>query len=320
MNTEIPILLANPRGFCAGVDRAIDIVQRALEIFGRPIYARHEVVHNQFVVERLRQQGACFVDDLDEVPCGSTVVFSAHGVAPTVWEVAKQRQLKVLDATCPLVTKVHLELISHARKGRAVILIGHAGHPEVIGTLGQFDAQYGGSIHLVENITDVESLSFSQEQGLAYVTQTTLSVDDTAAIIAALKSRWPHIIGPAKNDICYATQNRQQAVRALARQCDLLIIIGSANSSNSNRLREIAERANVESYLLQSRHDIKDQWLTNKTSIGVSAGASAPEELVQEVVAELCRRGAGPVKELTGTIEKVSFSLPPALRRTPAPT
>ena len=315
MNKNVPILLANPRGFCAGVDRAIDIVQRALEIFGRPVYARHEVVHNQFVVESLRKRGACFVDELDEVPCGSTVVFSAHGVAPSVWAMAKKRKLKVLDATCPLVTKVHLELMQHARAGRTVILIGHAGHPEVVGTLGQFDHSFGGSVHLVETISDAQTFMPGKNQGLAYVTQTTLSVDDTAAIVAILKRRWPDIIGPVKKDICYATQNRQEAVRALARQCDLLIVIGSVNSSNSNRLREIAERSGVESYLLQSHHDIEDRWLENKKSIGVSAGASAPEKLVQEVVAELCRRGAGPVKELSGAVEKVSFSLPRVLQK-----
>lgn len=309
------VILANPRGFCAGVDRAIAIVERALELFGAPIYVRHEVVHNKFVVDGLRAKGAIFVDELDEIPEGATVIFSAHGVAKSVWQEAEQRGLRIFDATCPLVTKVHMEVAKHARAGRDVVLIGHAGHPEVEGTMGQYEkSAAGGQIHLVENTQDVGALQISRDQDVAFVTQTTLSVDDTAAIIAALKERIPNIIGPRTDDICYATQNRQDAVKALATECDLVLVVGSPNSSNSNRLREIAAKHGREAYLIDNASQIQSGWLEGKRAIGVTAGASAPEVLVQEVIAALKRLGAN-ARELTGQHEKVFFQLPKALQQ-----
>ncbi len=302
--------LANPRGFCAGVDRAIDIVERALELFGPPIHVRHEVVHNRFVVERLREDGAVFVDELDEVPDGATVIFSAHGVSQAVREEAARRDLTVFDATCPLVTKVHLEVARHRKQGTECILIGHAGHPEVEGTLGQ--ARDG--IYLIETPADVAGLAVNDADNLAYVTQTTLSVDDTAAVIAALKARFPKIGGPKKDDICYATQNRQDAVKALARQCDVVLVVGSPNSSNSNRLKEIAEKMDVPAYLIDGADDIQANWITGKTHVGITAGASAPEVLVAQVVARLESWGAESVVDVVGKPENVSFSLPAALR------
>ncbi len=309
------VSLANPRGFCAGVDRAIDIVDRALDIFGTPVYVRHEVVHNRFVVDDLRRRGAIFVQELDEVPGGALVVFSAHGVAAAVRRAAEQRGLKVLDATCPLVTKVHMEVLQYSREGRETILIGHAGHPEVMGTMGQYDRSGDGDIYLVESVGDVQTLKVKNADHLAFVTQTTLSVDDTRRIIEALEARFPGIVGPRKDDICYATQNRQDAVKQLAGDCDLVLIVGSANSSNSNRLREIAAKRGIESYLVDSPDGIKDGWLEGKQHIGVSAGASAPETLVQEIVATLAARGDCQVSELPGVEERITFSLPRELRR-----
>lgn len=308
------VLLANPRGFCAGVDRAIAIVERALELFGAPIYVRHEVVHNKFVVDGLRAKGAVFVDELDQVPRGATVIFSAHGVAKAVWKDAEERGLRVFDATCPLVTKVHMEVAKHARAGRDVVLVGHAGHPEVEGTMGQYEkSAAGGRIHLVESTEDVEALQVTRPAEVAFVTQTTLSVDDTAAIIAALKERFPGIVGPRTDDICYATQNRQDAVKALAAECDLVLVVGSPNSSNSNRLREIAAKNGCEAYLIDNAAQIKAAWLDGKSSVGVTAGASAPAVLVQEVIAALKQRGLE-ARELVGQAEKVFFSLPKALQ------
>jgi 4-hydroxy-3-methylbut-2-enyl diphosphate reductase len=310
------ILLANPRGFCAGVDRAIEIVKRAIETLGAPIYVRHEVVHNRFVVEDLRQRGAIFVEELDEVPDGATVIFSAHGVSQAVRSEAERRGLKVFDATCPLVTKVHLEVARHCRQGRDVVLIGHAGHPEVEGTMGQWNAQCGqGRIYLVEDVGDVAGLELSQPENCAYTTQTTLSVDDTMGIIEALRARFPAIQGPKNDDICYATQNRQDAVRLLAGKADLVLVVGSANSSNSNRLRELAEREGVQAHLIDGAADIRPEWLAGKRRIGVTAGASAPEVLVQEVIARLRELGAdGSVQDLEGEPENMVFALPKELR------
>jgi 4-hydroxy-3-methylbut-2-enyl diphosphate reductase len=308
------IHLAKPRGFCAGVDRAIGIVERALELFGAPIYVRHEVVHNRFVVEGLRARGAIFVEELTEVPAGATVIFSAHGVSQTVRQEAERRGLRVFDATCPLVTKVHMEVIRHSRAGREAILIGHAGHPEVEGTLGQYDERHGGRMYLVETLEDVQRLAVRNPEDLAYVTQTTLSLDDTARMIAALRERFPHIQGPKQDDICYATQNRQDAVRELAHQCDLILVVGSRNSSNSNRLRELAEKEGVTAYLIDGPQDIEPAWLTDRTHIGVTAGASAPEVLVQQVIERLHRLGAATVIENPGREEQMIFALPRELR------
>jgi 4-hydroxy-3-methylbut-2-enyl diphosphate reductase len=309
------ILLANPRGFCAGVDRAIEIVERALAQLGAPIYVRHEVVHNRFVVEDLRAKGAVFVEEIDEVPAGATCIFSAHGVSQAVRSAARARGLTVFDATCPLVTKVHIEVQRYAREGRDVVLIGHAGHPEVEGTMGQFDPRHGGQIHLVETVADVARLSPARPGHMAYVTQTTLSMDDTAAVIDALRARFPAIHGPRKDDICYATTNRQEAVKALASQCDRLLVVGSKNSSNSNRLREIAELAGTPAHLIDGPEDIDPAWVQGCARVGVTAGASAPEVLVQQVVARLQALGGRLPQELPGRAEHVVFSLPPALRR-----
>lgn len=311
------ILLANPRGFCAGVDRAIEIVKRALEIFGAPIYVRHEVVHNRYVVEDLRARGAVFVEELDQVPDGATVIFSAHGVSQAVRGEAARRGLKVFDATCPLVTKVHMEVAQHCRAGRDVVLIGHAGHPEVEGTMGQWNADSaGGRIYLVEDVDDVARIDVGQPQNLAYTTQTTLSVDDTRGIIEALRERFPAILGPRKDDICYATQNRQDAVRRLAAECDLLLVVGSVNSSNSNRLRELAEKQGIPAYLIDGAANIDPDWLAGRRQIGLTAGASAPELLVQGVVDRLRELGASGVRQLEGEPENVIFALPKELRIT----
>jgi len=309
------ILLANPRGFCAGVDRAIEIVERALESFGAPIYVRHEVVHNRFVVDGLRNRGAVFVDELHEVPDGATVIFSAHGVSQAVRAEADRRGLRVFDATCPLVTKVHMEVVRHAKAGRDVVLIGHAGHPEVEGTLGQWNKQQAsGDIHLVETPEDVARLKPKDPENLAYVTQTTLSVDDTKAVIEALREHFPAVLGPRHDDICYATQNRQDAVRKLGQQCDLVLVVGSHNSSNSNRLRELAEKQGVPAYLIDGADDIRDEWLADRHRIGVTAGASAPEELVRNVIERLRASGASDVRELEGEVETITFALPKELR------
>ena len=308
------VKLANPRGFCAGVDRAIDIVNRALDIFGAPIYVRHEVVHNKFVVDALRERGAIFVEELHEVPDNVIVVFSAHGVPQSVRQEAELRQLRVFDATCPLVTKVHMEVVRYSREGRECVLIGHQGHPEVEGTMGQYDEVNGGHIYLVENETDVSQLDVKVPGNLAYVTQTTLSVDDTAKVIDALRKRFPTISGPKKDDICYATQNRQDAVKQLALECDLVLVVGSPNSSNSNRLRELADRCGADAYLIDSALDIRPSWLVGKKAIGVTAGASAPEVLVRDVVNKLETLGARPPAELPGAIESISFSMPRELR------
>ncbi len=310
--TEIPqmkVLLANPRGFCAGVDRAIEIVERALEKFGAPIYVRHEVVHNRFVVDNLRNKGAVFVDELDEVPENATVIFSAHGVSRKVREEAESRGLNVFDATCPLVTKVHVEVTQYRKQGLEIILIGHAGHPEVEGTMGQAD----GGILLVETIDDVKQLEVRDPERLAYVSQTTLSMDDTARIVDALRDRFPAIQGPRKDDICYATQNRQDAVKQMVNRCDVVFVVGSPNSSNSNRLREIAEYRNVPAYLVDGPDEIRGEWLLGKQQAGVTAGASAPESLVQAVVKKLGGHGVS-VSELEGPKENISFSLPARLR------
>jgi len=305
------VLLANPRGFCAGVDRAIEIVERCLEMFGPPIYVRHEVVHNRNVVERLREAGAVFVDELADVPDGATVIFSAHGVPRSVREEAEKRGLHVFDATCPLVTKVHMEVVRYRKDGIEVVLIGHAGHPEVEGTMGQ--ARDG--VYLVERPADVERLHVRDPARLAYVTQTTLSMDDTARVVDALRQRFPQVHGPRRDDICYATQNRQDAVKALAAECDLVLVVGSRNSSNSNRLREIAEQLGVPAYLIDGPDDIDRHWLDGCRTIGVTAGASAPERLVQQVVARLQGWGAAPAEEFTGRRENVVFSLPKPLRK-----
>ena len=303
------IILANPRGFCAGVDRAIEIVERAIALHGAPIYVRHEVVHNKFVVNNLRQKGAVFIEDLADVPSGSILIFSAHGVSQAVREEAAQRGFTLFDATCPLVTKVHNEVARLRDKGKEVIMIGHAGHPEVEGTMGQGV----GSMYLVESPADVQLLQVKDEKNLAFVTQTTLSIDDTAAIIEALKSRFPAIVGPKKDDICYATQNRQDAVKQLSKQCDVVIVVGSPNSSNSNRLREVAHNLNIPAYLVDDATGLRAEWLQGKQHIGISAGASAPEVLVQDVIKRLQEMGAGSVLELQGINENVVFSLPKAL-------
>ena len=308
------ILLAEPRGFCAGVDRAIAIVERALELFGAPLYVRHEVVHNRHVVEGLRARGAVFVEALSEVPDGATVIFSAHGVSKAVEEEAARRGLQVFDATCPLVTKVHMEVARHARAGRECVLIGHAGHPEVEGTLGRYDNARGGAIHLVETLADVQRLEVKDPDRLGYVTQTTLSVDDTRVIVEALRARFPAIEGPRKDDICYATQNRQDAVRRLAAECDLILVVGSPNSSNSNRLRELAEQQGVEAHLLDDAGQLRPEWLEGKRAVGVTAGASAPEVLVQAVLDALRARGGQLETPLHSVSEDVSFPLPRALR------
>lgn len=309
------IVLANPRGFCAGVDRAIEIVKRALETLGAPIYVRHEVVHNRFVVEDLKARGAVFVEELDEVPDDATVIFSAHGVSQAVRAEAERRGLKVFDATCPLVTKVHLEVARHCRAGRDVVLIGHAGHPEVEGTMGQWSRENGsGRIYLVEDVEDVAALEVGQPENLAYTTQTTLSVDDTRGVIEALRDRYPAIQGPKNDDICYATQNRQDAVRELAAQCDLVLVVGSPNSSNSNRLRELAERDGVEAYLVDGADEIDPEWIVGRRHVGVTAGASAPDVLVRGVIARLGELGAGDVRELSGQPENMVFALPKELR------
>ena len=289
------VILANPRGFCAGVDRAIDIVERALDLFGAPIYVRHEVVHNRYVVNHLRERGAVFVDELCEVPDDATVIFSAHGVSQAVRSEAGQRGLRVFDATCPLVTKVHLEVSRFSQQGRECILIGHAGHPEVEGTMGQYDTSAGGRMYLVEDLADVQQLQVMRPHKLSYVTQTTLSMDDTARVIAALRARFPAIQGPRRDDICYATQNRQDAVRELSRQADVVLVVGSPNSSNSNRLRELAEQQGVPGYLLDSPDQIQEAWLQGKQTVAVTAGASAPEVLVQQVITRLKETGADAV-------------------------
>ena len=309
------IVLANPRGFCAGVDRAIEIVKRAIESFGAPIYVRHEVVHNRFVVEDLRQRGAVFVEELDEVPTGATVIFSAHGVSQAVRAEAAMRGLKIFDATCPLVTKVHIEVARHCRNGRDVVLIGHEGHPEVEGTMGQWRQEDGkGKIYLVEDVEDALALEVEQPDNFAYTTQTTLSVDETRDVIAALKKKFPMIQGPKHDDICYATQNRQDAVRELAAKCDLVLVVGSINSSNSNRLRELSETEGCEAYLIDGAEFIKPEWLVGRKNIGVTAGASAPEVLVQGVINRLQSLGAGAVTELDGEPENIVFALPKELR------
>jgi 4-hydroxy-3-methylbut-2-enyl diphosphate reductase len=314
------IRLANPRGFCAGVDRAIDIVNRALDIFGAPIYVRHEVVHNKFVVNTLQERGAIFVDDLVDIPLkdrqgrSSIVIFSAHGVSREIKEGAKEKGFKVFDATCPLVTKVHFEVTKYSRAGRECVLIGHQFHPEVEGTMGQYDRSFGGKIYLVESVDDVQSLQVHYPNKLSYVTQTTLSMDDTAKIIEALRDRFPSIQGPRKNDICYATQNRQDAVKQLALECDLLLVVGSPNSSNSNRLKELAERLGCDSYLIDSVDDIEESWFEGKSRFGITAGASAPEVLVQQVVKHLQEIGHIEPQELQGVEENIVFSMPKELR------
>ncbi len=305
------IHLANPRGFCAGVDRAIGIVENALEIFGAPVYVRHEVVHNKYVVDGLREKGAIFVDELDEVPDDATVIFSAHGVAKAVREEAARRKLRVFDAICPLVTKVHMEVGKYQQDGRESILIGHAGHPEVEGTLGQYNASDGrGGMYLVESVQDVWDLKVKDPDFLAFVTQTTLSMDDTAEIIDALRERFPKIAGPKKEDICYATQNRQDAVKRLLENSDLILVVGSQTSSNSTRLKEIAEKQGIAAYLIDNADEIQASWLHGKTSVGVTAGASAPEVLVEHVVEKLIEWGGHTVNEVPGIIEQVVFSLP----------
>ncbi len=308
------VILANPRGFCAGVDRAIAIVERAIELFGAPIYVRHEVVHNKFVVDGLRNKGAIFVEELAEVPDGAIVIFSAHGVSKAVQTEAQQRGLRVFDATCPLVTKVHMEVTRYSRDGYECILIGHHGHPEVEGTMGQFDSSQGGNMVLIESVADVAKLQVSHPDKLSYVTQTTLSMDDTAAIIDALRARFPLIHGPKKDDICYATQNRQDAVKSIAEKCDVVLVVGSLNSSNSNRLKEVAERLGVPAYLIDDANQIQRDWLNGKQHIGISAGASAPEVLVQNVIAKLNEWGVTETTELTVRQENVTFSLPKVLQ------
>jgi 4-hydroxy-3-methylbut-2-en-1-yl diphosphate reductase len=308
------ILLANPRGFCAGVDRAIDIVERAIELFGAPIYVRHEIVHNKYVVDRLRAIGAVFVDELAQVPDGSTVIFSAHGVSRVVQLEAKRRQLNVFDATCPLVTKVHMEVTRYAREAREVFLIGHAGHPEVEGTMGQFDTSLGGDIYLVETVEDAARLPVRNPQHLAFVTQTTLSMDDTAFIISELRRRFPALQSPAKEDICYATQNRQDAVKDLIGRCEVLVVVGSGSSSNSSRLREMADKAGKPGYLIDGPQFLRHEWFDGVKAVGVTAGASAPEILVQGVVEQLRKWGGKVVEELSGRSEHVIFAMPKPLR------
>jgi 4-hydroxy-3-methylbut-2-en-1-yl diphosphate reductase len=303
------VLLANPRGFCAGVDRAIEIVERALALYGAPIYVRHEVVHNKFVVNDLRTKGAVFVEDLAEVPAGSTLIFSAHGVSQAVRRDAESRGLKVFDATCPLVTKVHVEVAKMRAQGREIIMIGHRGHPEVEGTMGQSN----DGMHLVEGPDDVAGLTVADENNLAYVTQTTLSMDDAARTISALQRRFPRVVGPKKDDICYATQNRQDAIKTLAQRCDVVIVVGSPNSSNSNRLREVAEQQGVSAYMVDNAGELQPEWVTGKSCIGITAGASAPEVLVQAVVERLRELGALSVNTLDGIVERVTFPLPKGL-------
>ena len=308
------IKLANPRGFCAGVDRAIEIVNRALDVFGPPIYVRHEVVHNKFVVENLRNRGAVFVEELDQVPDDTIVIFSAHGVSQAVRKEAENRGLKVFDATCPLVTKVHMEVVRYSRDGHECILIGHEGHPEVEGTMGQYDDSNGGAIYLVEDEADVAALEVRNPEALHFVTQTTLSMDDTSKVIDALRAKFPQIQGPRKNDICYATQNRQDAVKELADQCDLVLVVGSPNSSNSNRLRELAERMGTPGYLIDGAEDLQKEWFDGVQRIGITAGASAPEVLVRGVIQQLRDWGAEPEVELDGREENITFSMPKELR------
>jgi 4-hydroxy-3-methylbut-2-en-1-yl diphosphate reductase len=308
---SLEVLLANPRGFCAGVERAIEIVERALEQCGAPIYVRHEIVHNKYVVESLRAKGAVFVEELDAVPAGATVIFSAHGVSKSVRAEAQRRGLKVFDATCPLVTKVHVEVTKMLREGYEVVMIGHRGHPEAEGTMGQ--AAKG--MHLVETVDDVGGLSVASPERLAYVTQTTLSVDDAKAIVAALKARFPRIRGPKRDDICYATQNRQDAVKFMAPQCDVVIVVGSPNSSNSNRLREVAENMGVPAYMVDNAADLRPEWIAGKRRVGVTAGASAPETLVNELIGRLKEMGAQSVRPLEGITESVVFTLPRELQR-----
>ncbi|MFA5826322.1 MAG: 4-hydroxy-3-methylbut-2-enyl diphosphate reductase [Gallionellaceae bacterium] len=307
------LLLANPRGFCAGVDRAIEIVERALALHGAPIYVRHEVVHNKFVVEGLKAKGAIFIEDIADVPPNSILIFSAHGVSQAVRREAEARGLTVFDATCPLVTKVHIEVSRLRERGKEIIMIGHKGHPEVEGTMGQSN----GGMYLVESPADVQKLKVNDESNLAFVTQTTLSMDDASIIIAALEARFPFITGPKKDDICYATQNRQDAVKLLAQQCDVVIVVGSPNSSNSNRLREVADNLKVPAYLIDNAGELNPAWLQNKRHVGISAGASAPEVLVQEVIARLMELGASGVRELDGIPENVVFPLPKALSSKP---
>lgn len=314
MSDKPQIRLANPRGFCAGVDRAIEIVNRALDVFGAPIYVRHEVVHNKFVVDNLRDRGAIFVDELEEVPDDRIVIFSAHGVSQAVRKEADRRSLKVFDATCPLVTKVHMEVTRYSRAGRECILIGHKGHPEVEGTMGQYHRAHGGDIYLVEDIDQVATLEVRNPEALSFVTQTTLSMDDTAQIIDALRAKFPRIDGPRKDDICYATQNRQDAVKALAAECDLVLVVGSVNSSNSNRLSELATRIGAEAHLIDTAADIDPTWLINKKKIGITAGASAPDILVKQVIARLQDLGADAPIETAGIAENITFSLPRELR------
>jgi len=308
------VILASPRGFCAGVDRAIEIVERALQLFGAPIYVRHEVVHNKFVVDSLRDKGAVFVDELDQVPDDATVIFSAHGVSKAVQAEAVRRGLKVFDATCPLVTKVHLEVTRYAQEGRECILIGHHGHPEVEGTMGQFDRSHGGRMYLIEDLEDVSALQVMHPENLSYVTQTTLSMDDTAAIIDALRQRFPKIKGPKKDDICYATQNRQDAVKQIAKDCDVVLVVGSPNSSNSNRLKEVAERLGTPAYLIDNEQQIQREWFEGKQKIGLTAGASAPEVLVSRVIRQLAQWGIQLGEESVTRQENIVFSLPKALQ------
>ncbi|WP_022963492.1 4-hydroxy-3-methylbut-2-enyl diphosphate reductase [Halopseudomonas pelagia] len=308
------IKLANPRGFCAGVDRAIEIVNRALEVFGPPIYVRHEVVHNKFVVEDLRNRGAIFVEEIEQVPDDVIVIFSAHGVSQAVRKEAEDRGLKIFDATCPLVTKVHMEVARYSRDGLECVLIGHAGHPEVEGTMGQYDARNGGAIYLVEDESDVAKLKVQNPERLAFVTQTTLSMDDTARVIDALRARFPAIDGPRKDDICYATQNRQDAVKQLASACDLVLVVGSPNSSNSNRLRELSERMGTPAYLIDGADEIRPEWLEGVKHIGITAGASAPDILVRQVIQHLHGLGAKGEEELAGQAENIVFSMPKELR------
>jgi 4-hydroxy-3-methylbut-2-en-1-yl diphosphate reductase len=311
------VFLANPRGFCAGVERAIEIVERALELHGAPIYVRHEIVHNKYVVESLRAKGAVFVEELDEVPAGATVIFSAHGVAKSIQAEAERRGLRVFDATCPLVTKVHVEVARMLKDRYEIVMIGHRGHPEAEGTMGQ--ATEG--MHLVESVEDVARLSVGQPDRLAYVTQTTLSVDDAARIVEALRARFPGIRGPRKDDICYATQNRQDAVKVMAPKCDVVIVVGSPNSSNSNRLREVAEHIGAQAYMVDNARDLRPEWIAGQRRVGVTAGASAPEVLVNEVLERLMELGASRVQQLEGAAEHVVFSLPRELvRRQPTPT
>jgi 4-hydroxy-3-methylbut-2-enyl diphosphate reductase len=308
------VVLANPRGFCAGVERAIEIVERALELHGAPIYVRHEIVHNRYVVENLRAKGAVFVDELDEVPAGGTVIFSAHGVAKAVQAEAERRGLRVFDATCPLVTKVHIEVKKMLREGDEVVMIGHRGHPEAEGTMGQSSS----GMHLVETLDDVAALQLRDSTRVSYVTQTTLSVDDARAMIEALRARFPAIRGPKKDDICYATQNRQDAVKFMAPQCEVVIVVGSPNSSNSNRLREVAENMGAQAYMVDTAADLRPEWLAGKRRVGVTAGASAPEVLVNEVIARLKALGAASVRPLEGIVERVQFTLPRELASRPS--